>query len=331
LFKKSPYGRYTIGAFLCLLVLSAASAEPFNTQDQNPFSLINGQPQPTSATLPAEGDLQWSLGLDITNTLNLETSAQETLFMDFESYNLGIGLLYGINDDWALKIDIPFIYYGSGFLDSAVDSWHSAFNLPEGNRPDFPKNQFNISYAKNGASVIDIHDSNGGLGDIQLAVARKLIKNSSSALSIWSSIDLPSGNADKLRGNDAIDIALWLAASYRFNNRWSTDANLGVLRPGESQLGTLTVNDNVAFGYAGVQWSPYSLFDVRVQLAGHTTFYDNSDLRILGPSYNIVFGGTIHVSACSDFDIAVSEDIKEAASPDVSFLFTWKTKTGDCG
>lgn len=330
MFKESPHGRYTIGAFLCLLVLSSASAEPFNTQDQNPFSLINGQPQPTSATLPAKGDLLWSAGLDITNTLNFETSAQELMFMDFESYNLGIGLIYGINDDWALKIDIPFIYYGSGFLDRTVDRWHDIFNLPQGNRPKVTSNQFNIFYAKNGTSVIDIHDSSGGLGDIQLAVARKLIKNSSSALSLWSSIDLPSGNADKLRGNDASDVAVWLAASYRFNKRWSTDANLGMLRPGENKLGTLTVKDSVTFGYAGVQWSPYSLFDVRIQLAGHTTFYDNSDLRILGPSYNIVFGGTIHVNACSDFDIAVSEDIKEAASPDVSFLFSWKRKTGDC-
>jgi len=331
---KNLNGAFTIGAFLCLWHSSNTWAEPFNTQDQNPFSLIQGQPQPTSATLPAKGDLQWSLGVDITNSLNFEAASQEVVLMDYESYHLRLGFLYGISDNWALKVDVPYIYYGSGFLDSTVDGWHDTFNLPEGNRPDFFNNQFNIIYAqdRSGTPVADINinSSSGGLGDIQLAAARKLIKNSSSALSLWSSVDLPSGNADKLRGNDAIDVAVWLAGSHRLNQRWSTDANLGILRPGEGKLGTLIVEDNVIFGYTGLQWSPHSLFDLRVQLAGHTTFYENSDLRILGSSYNIVFGGTIHVDACSDFDIAVSEDIKEAATPDVSFLFNWKTKTGNC-
>jgi hypothetical protein len=334
LFIKSPNGFFIIGAFLCLWVSSSTWAEAFNTQDQNPFSLIHGQPQPTSATLPTKGELQWSLGLDITNTLNLEPAAQEVIFMDFESYHTRLGFLYGIDEDWALKVDVPYIYYGGGFLDSTVDSWHDTFSLPEGNRPDVPNNQFNIIYAQNrsGTPAIDINinSSGGGLGDIQLAAARKLIKSSNSALSLWSSIDLPSGDADKLRGNDAIDVAVWLAGSYRLNQRWTTDANLGVLHPGENKLETLVVEDNVVFGYTGIEWSPHSLFDLRVQLAGHTAFYENSELRILSSTYNIVFGGTIHVDACSDFDIAVSEDLKEGATPDVSFLFNWKTKTGDC-
>ena len=169
------------------------------------------------------------------------------MFMDFESYHLRLGFLYGINDNWAVKVDVPYIYYGGGFLDSAVENWHDIFNLPEGNRPDVPKNQFNIIYAQNRsgtpANDININSSGGGLGDIQLAVARKLIKNSSSALSAWSSIDLPSGDADQLRGNDAVDVAVWLAGSHRLNQRWSTDANLGVLHPGENKLETLVVED----------------------------------------------------------------------------------------
>lgn len=250
--------------------------------------------------------------------------------MDFESYHLRFALLYGLNENWALKLDIPYIYYGSGFLDSTVDNWHDIFGLPEGNRPDVSNNQFNIFYGRDGKTVIDLDESGGGLGDIQFAVARKIIKNSQTAVSVWTSIDLPTGEASKLRGNDASDIALWLAASYRFNPKWTTDTNLGVLYPGEDQLGTLDVEDSIIFGYAGIQWSPHSLFDLRIQLAGHTQFYDNSELRLLGESYNIVFGGTIHASACSDLDIAVSEDLKEGATPDVSFLFTWKSKMGDC-
>ena len=98
--------------------------------------------------------------------------------MDYESYHLQLGFLYGINDDWALKVDIPYIYYGSGFLDSTVDSWHDTFSLPEGNRPDIPNNQFNIIYAQNRNGTptidIDINSSDGGSSLNKLAHAPRM-------------------------------------------------------------------------------------------------------------------------------------------------------------
>lgn len=250
--------------------------------------------------------------------------------MDFESYHLNLELIYGIEKNWALSLNIPYIYYGGGFLDGPVESWHNIFRLPKGNRSNVTDDQFRIFYSRNGAPVINLNASNGGPGDIRLGAGRKIIHTAQVALSVWASIDLPTGDARKLTGNDASDLALWLATSYHFHPEWVTDANLGVLHPGKNQLGTLTVEDNIVFGYAGVQWAPYSLFDLRIQFGGHTQYYADSQLQLLGESYNIVFGGTIHISACSDLDIAVSEDIKAETTTDVSFLITWKSKTGDC-
>jgi hypothetical protein len=333
---KSPDNLNVIGAFLCLVVLSvtlqnAASAGPFLTQDQNPFSLIHGQPQPSAAKLPSANTLLWSLGLDTTNTINLKSNNQELLFLDYETYHLRFNFLYGLTENWALRIDVPFIYYGSGFLDSTIDDWHQFFKLPERERPNFARNRFQIFYGRNGVPVIDLTSPTNGLGDIQLGIGKKLHQNQQSALSIWSSIDIPTGDQSDLTGNDASDISFWLATEYNFHPKWSADANLGILFPGENNLGTLAVEDNIWFGYAAIQWQPRTTFDLRIQFGGHTQFYSNSRLRPLGDAYNIVFGGTIHVSACSDINIAVSEDIKIEATPDVSFLFSWKSKTGNCG
>jgi hypothetical protein len=332
---QSPNGLKATGAFLCLIVLSLtpltrASASPFLTQDQNPFSLIHGQPQPTSAVLPDKGVFVWSLSLDITNTLNVNNNNQESLFMDFESYHLRFNFLYGLSENWALRIDAPFIYYSGGFLDSTVDNWHDIFGLPQSNRPKVINNQFRIFYSRNGTPVIDLTSPTSGLGDIQIGIGKKLHHDQQSALSLWSSIDIPTGDKSDLTGNDASDVSFWLATQYKLNPEWSTDANLGILFPGESNLGTLAVENNIWFGHAAIQWQPLPAFDLRVQFGGHTQFYSNSQLRPLGSAYNIVIGGTVHVSACSDFDIAVSEDIKIEATPDVSFLFSWKSKMGDC-
>ena len=299
------------------------------TQDQNPFSLIHGQPQPVAARLPEANTTQWSLTLDVTNTLNSESSSNENLLIDFESYNLRLALLYGLNKDWALKIELPLIYYGEGFLDNTIDSWHDIFGLPRASRPLVADNQFQIFYDRNGQTLVNLDTSDSGLGDIQIALSRNIIKNQNSALSLWISADLPTGDQSSLTGNDSSDLSLWLAGDYRFHPEWSIDANIGVLLPGENQIETLVIEDQVLFAYAGIEWKAHDAFDLRIQLNGHSSFYSNSDLELLGAAYNITFGGRIHVGDCSDFDIAVSEDIKVGATPDVSFLFSWKSSI-DC-
>jgi hypothetical protein len=305
------------------------AAEPFLTQDQNPFSLMHGQPQPVAAQLPEAGTTQWFLTLDITNTLNAESNSSENLLIDFESYNLRFAWLYGLGEDWALKIDLPLIYYGEGFLDNTIDSWHEFFHLPRANRPNVTDNQFHIFYARNGQPLINLDTPQSGLGDIQLALGRKLIRHQDAALSFWLSFDLPTGDQTRLTGNDSSDLSLWLAGDYRFNTVWSVDTNLGILFPGESQLATLGIENQVVFAYAGIQWQAHELFDLRFQLNGHSQFYSDSQLLLLGSAYNMVLGGRVHVSECSDLDLAFSEDIQVGATPDVSFLLSWKSRF-DC-
>ena len=304
-------------------------AQPFLTQDQNPFSLIHGQPQPVAAQLPEANTAVWSLSLDITNTLNIESSSTEKLLIDFESYNLRYSLLYGLDENWAVKIELPLIHYGGGFLDNTIDSWHEFFHLPRADRPYVINDQFLISYTQNGQALINLNTVSSGPGDIPITFARKLFQHQHAALSLWLSFDLSTGEQSNLTSNERSDLSLWLAGDYRFNPEWSVDSNIGILLPGESHIENLRVEDQVFFAYTGIQWQVLANIDLRIQLNGHTGFYSNSDLRLLSDSYNISFGGRIHMSDCSDIDVAVSEDIKVGATADVSFLFSWKSRL-DC-
>lgn len=332
---RNPDDLKVIGVFfglmlVCLAPAEKVSATPFPTQDQNPFALIHGQPQPTGAQLPDKNIFIWSLDLDITNTLNTQSNSQEALLIDYESYLLRFGFIYGLTENWALRIDIPFIAYDGGFLDGMIDNWHQLFNLPEGNRPLTAKNRLRIFYRRNGVPVINLTSPTSGPGDIQIGIGKKLHDNQQTILSLWSSIDISTGSQSDFTSNDASDISLWLAAEHELSPRWKTDANLGALFPGENKLGILAVEDNIWFGYAALQWQQSPTLDFRIQLGGHTQYYANSQLVPLGPAYNIVLGGVVHMSTCSDLSIAVSEDIKVGATPDVSFLFSWKHKTGNC-
>ena len=269
------------------------------------------------------------MSIDITNTLNSETSSNEKLIIDYESYNLRLDWLYAFNAGWALKIDIPLIHYGGGFLDNSIDNWHDFFHLPRANRPLVKDNQFHIFYERNGQPLIDLNTDNGSLGDIQLALGKNIFDQKNSALSLWLATDLPTGDANNLIGNDSSDISLWLASEHRLSENWRADTNLGILFTGESQLTALSVEDKVYFGHAGIEWRVHELIDLRIQLNAHSQFYANSQLKLLGPAYSMIFGGRIHATECSDLDLAFSEDVQVGASPDITFLLSWRSRT-DC-
>ena len=332
MFKKSPGCSFCIGAFLRLAFIAyfiasttVSAAQPFLTQDQNPFSLIHGLPQAVTTQLPEADTSQWSLTLDITNTLNYESRNTENILLDYESYNLRFSWLHSLNEDWALKVDIPLIYYGEGFLDNTIDSWHEFFHLPRANRPNVTDNQFNIFYEKNSQTLVNLVTASSGLSDIQIALGKNITQARNSRLSLWVSADVPTGDQLNLTGNDSSDLSLWIATENHFHPEWSFDANVGILFPGQNQVFTMPVDNHVLFAYAGIQWQAHEIFDLRMQINGHSAFYSNSQLLLLGPAYNMVLGGSIHVSACSDIDLAFSEDIQVGRTPDVSFLLSWKS------
>lgn len=328
--QLSPNSLQASGAFLCLyLIAQSVSAYPVATRDHNPFKLIQGLPLPVSATLPAVGERQWSLGMDITNTLNFENTGQESLVLDYETHQLNIGYSIGLSQGWALKLDIPLIHRGGGVLDSGIDTWHRMLGLPRANRPFVANNQFQISYIDNGVTQSNLISSTQGIGDIQLALGYQIKQDAESSLSAWITADLPAGDKTKLTGNEALDIAFMLATSTPLDKDWTFYGNLGSLFPGDDKLVTTAVESNIWFGHAGLKWSEYESFDVLLQLNAHSRFYQDSGIRMLGNSHVLILGGSIHLD-CSELELAISEDIKVEASPDVSFLVNWRRNIGDC-
>ncbi len=323
---NSPIGR-ACGAFFCLLFSATGGAKSFSLRDQNPFVLIHGLPFPASAHLPQRGELDWSAGVNITNTVNNETALNEVLLLDYESYELVLSSSYGLNEHWALRLDVPLIYYGGGQLDGVIDRWHDIFGLPQANRPFVEDNQYQLHYARGATLITDLQQADNGLGDIQLGLGHQLLDGAVHAASVWLTLDLPSGEADALRGNGASDVSVQLATAHRLDDSWQLDTSLALLFAGDSALNTVTIADKVWYAHSALSWLVHPIIDVRVQLQGHSDIYANSNLKLLGSSYQLVFGGSVHLDSCARVDIAVSEDLKAGASPDVSFSINYRRQT----
>lgn len=310
--------------------MAGSHAGPFLTRDQNPFTLVYGQPLPTPARLPEAEQFNYAASLDISNTLNVESTASESLYADFEAYNLTLGGIYGLSNSWALKLDMPFIYRGGGVFDHAIDEWHKLFSLPRASRPAVEDDQFRLLYANSGVTDIDLTTSQSGIADAQLGLGHSLFQNDRHAISVWASIDLPVGDSSKVTGNEDLDYSFWLAGSSMLGELSMVDTNIGVVLPGDSVLNSLETENLVFFGHAGTHIALSPRFALKLQLAGHSGYYQDTALDFLGSAVIIVFGGSIRTGRCSAIDVGFSEDIKAGASPDIGLLISWKSQFNGC-
>jgi hypothetical protein len=307
-----------------------ADYNPFETRDQNLMNLIHGQPLPTNAALNTDSQGLWSSSLIITNTINIENANNESIHLDYEAYRFNLSYQYGFNKDWNLKLDIPLIHQSGGTFDTAIDKWHDFFSLPAGQRPLVEHDQYNLQYEYQSASLIDLTETSTSLGDIQIAAAHSLIDNPNTTMSIWASIKLPTGDKDKLSGSGATDFSAWLAMNKQLGNNWLLNINAGTVILGNNDYRGIPLSDYTLYGHAMLGWIVSENINLKLQLQAHTSYYDQSQLEILGDTYLLTVGASIKINNCQQVDFAISEDIKVSSSPDISLLINWRSYTSHC-
>lgn len=80
-----------------------------------------------------------------------------------------------LNDYWSTYLNVPYIHYGEGILDSTVESFHSTFGLDQQGRELVAKNHFQIVYGIGDVSFTQLdRETKGGLGDPVLGIRYSL-------------------------------------------------------------------------------------------------------------------------------------------------------------
>lgn len=273
---------------------------------------------------------RWSSSLAITNTLNIQSNNNESITLDYEAYRFNLAYQYGLDENWALKLDIPVIHQSSGFFDSAIDDWHDIFGLPRGKRPTVEHDQYSLRYDYLSQSLIDLDETSASLGDIQIAFARSVLADKDTSISLWAGIKLPTGDKNKLNGSGATDLSAWLAMNQQLNDNWLVNLNAGAVVLGDNTYQGMPLSDYALYGHVMLGWLITDTINLKVQLQGHTSYYDKSQLDILADTYFLTFGTSIKISSCQQLDFAISEDIKVDSSPDISLLINWRSYTSGC-
>ncbi len=318
---------------LAVLLCSPAAGQsfdilPFRTSNQSPLVMIYGLPAIGDARVLAKGEKELALIFDLANMYVDDSASNERIILDGETYRLNLTGRMGIASRFEAGLELPWIFQNGGFLDGFIENYHDTLGLSQGGRDQAPKGRLLFNYQRNGATLFRVDQSNSGIGDVRLTAGYQLYREAGenpAAIALRSSLKLPTGDSNELRGSGSTDLALWLSAGKGWKTAygtWEVFGGGGVLGMTESDVLPDQQNHVVAFGSLGAGWSPLSWLALKVQFDGHTAFYRDSDLvELSSDSVQVVMGGTLAFSDKTTLDIGVSEDLVVRTAPDVVFHF----------
>ena len=309
----------------CLLQAANHGADPvtpFISRNQSPFALIYGLPLPSTPRLLKNGDSRWISSFNLSNTINQQGGTNDRLFIDIETLQFNFLYDYSFRENWMLRLQLPLISHSGGILDSAIDGYHQRLRLPEGIRPLYPRDTIEVDYSLNGNQLLYMDSAQSSMGDISMQLAWQSTKTEHYASSYWLSLKLPTGDSNKLTGSGATDISGWTAMDYQLSASSWFYGQLGLLYMSDTQVLSEIHRNWALFGNAGISYQPWSKIRLKAQLDFHSALY-NTNIEFLGDVLQLSFGGSWLISHRHKLDLALAEDIKNEASPDLNFNISW--------
>lgn len=321
-----------LGVSLLLLLLPAhvlaadMEISPFRTVNQNPLSLVRALPSDSSSQITPKGHLSSTLVYDLASNYRRSVASQESLLLDGESDRWTLSAQYGVTDSVEVGIEIPYMVYGGGFLDSFIINWHDRFGMPQGGRDTAPRDRIKYSYSKSGAQQLRLDSSGSGFGDIVLSAGLKLSEKRTEVrhdtLALRMTVKLPSGDAGELLGDGAVGGSISLCGASNLFTEYGAIGVFGSAGGMFSDKGDILREQQeplAAFGTFGLGWGPSSWISFKVQLHVNSRLYSDSSLdEISSPAFMLVSGGTLKLPGDYFLDIGVSEDVSVGTAPDAA-------------
>jgi hypothetical protein len=318
--------RAVVAAGVALLLTSVSVAAPgdqsFSIRNHNPFLNIFGLPQFQDASLAADGEINYGVLFDVANHGESNDTEDEFLIIDGESYTAVLSLRYGVARWLEIGFDLPYVSRTGGSLDNAIESWHDLIGASNSRRIG-PDDQLHFFYDGPRSGPFELVSSDSGIGDVQLTAAVPLVGASGSdrrAVSLRTSVKLPTGDSGSLLGSGATDLSLGIYATNGFilaNQNFSLSGIAGVVFLGAGDVLPEIQERTVPFGGLATTWQATERFAVTAQVYAQGSYF-NSDIDELGGSSVQVVLGATYRFAKSRFSLsaALVEDSRSDATTD---------------
>ncbi|MBF0120370.1 MAG: DUF3187 family protein [Desulfobacterales bacterium] len=300
--------------------MKAYETFPFQTRNESPLVQIFAIPNILNAEIVSEKELSTQVTFNIINNFINSKTKSEELFLDSEIYKLNLSVNYGLAKGMDIGITIPYLFSSGGILDSSIENWHKTFSFPEGQRINYPRNQFHYMYNKNGNKKFDIYDTENSIGDISLSFGYEIFKN----VALRGSVKIPTADEKSLTGSGGTDFSFYFAGKNKIGIA-HIYGDAGFIVTGKSYYLSDERKTLVGFGTIGLGIEYWDYFIPKIQIDLHSPFYHSSLKEIGSYAGQVVIGGTIFLSKKSKMflDIGIIEDIIVTTAPDVVFHFSF--------
>jgi len=298
-----------------------AISAPFYLANRGPLMVNSGLPGPESAQLLPPGEFGVGMFLDVTSSATFTPGIQENVTLDGQTSYADLRIRYGVLKNWELGIDLVWLGHSGGNLDGFIEDWHNIFSLTNGDRDKQPNGRLLYNYQKDGQVLLDHQNDTSGIGDVRLSAAYQIRKAEDSQLTVRGGVELGTGDADDLLGSESTDLYLELVNSRILNlEKYALRLNsgLGILIHGDSEILPKQQNDQIGYGFVGLDWGVSDTIHLKLQLNAHTSPYTGKARELDSASVILIMGGTARLAPNWLLDVSVGEDLL-GESPDTTF------------
>ncbi len=213
--------------------LVLADFGPLQSTNRFPLHLLFIKPRPVQVDLPSRGDLETTLALEYSNTFFDRHNSRWNVLMDMEMLVTDVSLVYGLTSRVALRLDVPFVSMGGGFLDGFLENYHDAIGTSNYGREKRPKNTFEYRVSKDGLLWVQGDEGTMQMSDMTMSTQIKLFgpfDNYTMSGSLLLSLKLPTGNQTLGLSSGRYDAGIYLPL------RWSAHPWSFLAMPGAALI-----------------------------------------------------------------------------------------------
>ena len=303
-----------VAAWPLLALGDDAPHDAFPLRSHNPFLQIYGLPPFATHELVAPGGIDFGVSLDIANDMDEADRGGEVLIIDGESRVLNLSLRRRLGENFEIGVEVPYIGYSGGFLDSVIYDFHDLIGLSNSTR-DGPEDLFRMYFEKDGVTQFDLVQAKSGIGDVQLTAAMRLQR-----VTLRAGLKAPTGDPDKLTGSGAVDASFGV---YGGGKTVFLERNLdysgfaGVLALGDGDVLPTLQRSVVPYAGVALRWNASERFALATQLYAQGPYSRAYLDELSGNTFQLAFGFDYRFPRQRMLlRFAIAEDIAAAAAPD---------------
>ena len=239
--------------------------------------------------------------------------------MDMEMLVSELSLVYGVSSRVALRLDLPFVSIGGGFLDGFLENFHDALGTSNYGREKRPKNTFEYRVAKDGRLWMQADEGAAQLADITVSTQIELIGSAADHKmtgSLLLSLKLPAGDQSRGLGSGQFDAGIYVPM------RWSADPWSIFVMPGAALIGDpdtggaeISARNSYSL-FGGVAYDYSSISTWLVQLNYYTSPIEETGLDALdkgalelaiGFHHRLTDSWIVEFAFCEDLTLALPD------------------------